>query len=169
MGRAARRTGGPGAGTVSHVGNASAADEVMALARAEAAGGGGGAVRRARAAVLAQAAGLQPAALAAAAFVLLWGDARDVALALELAQRAMGGHRPAGRLAAAAFDRQRQCEGRPQKFGLWPGEVAPGTTDSERAKWGVPPMAELRRTALAAADGEAGTAWLRAWLAAALG
>lgn len=154
---------------MSHVGNASAADEVMALARAEAAEGGDGAIRRARAAVLAQAAGLQSTALAAAAFVLLWGEARDVALALELAQRAMGGHRPAARLAAAAFDRQRQLAGRPQKFGLWPGEVAPGTTDSERAKWGVPPLPDLRRTALAPADGAAATAWLRGWLAEALG
>jgi hypothetical protein len=46
--------------------------------------------------------------------------------------------------------------GAPQKFGtqwrardggreLWP--VDPVTTDSERAKWGLPPLAELRRRA----------------------
>ena len=54
------------------------------------------------------------------------------------------------------FDRLRLLAGAPQKFGtqwrardggreLWP--VDPATTDSERAKWGLPPLAELRRRA----------------------
>lgn len=57
-------------------------------------------------------------------------------------------------LAAAAYDRIRMLAGEPQKFGtqwteregrreLWP--VDPATTDSERAKWGLPALAELRR------------------------
>ncbi|MCA8950131.1 MAG: hypothetical protein KDE27_11560 [Planctomycetes bacterium] len=62
---------------------------------------------------------------------------------------------PAARpFAAAGFDRLRQLDGLPQKFGtqhverdgrreLWP--VDPATTDSERAKWGLPGLAELAR------------------------
>jgi len=57
-------------------------------------------------------------------------------------------------LAAQVFDRRRWLQGQPQKFGtvavrssqgwrLWP--VAEGTTDSERAKWGLPPLRELER------------------------
>ena len=57
-------------------------------------------------------------------------------------------------LAAAMFDRMRILTGQPQKFGtqtrdvdgrreLWP--VDPGTTDSERSKWGVLPLAELHQ------------------------
>ncbi|MCR9245331.1 MAG: hypothetical protein NXI31_09885 [bacterium] len=59
-------------------------------------------------------------------------------------------------LAATAYDRVRRLAGEPQKFGtqivecegrceLWP--VDPTTTDSERAKWGLPPLAELRARA----------------------
>jgi hypothetical protein len=57
-------------------------------------------------------------------------------------------------LAATAYDRLRRLAGEPQKFGtqvvsrdgireLWP--VDPSTTDSERAKWDVPPFAEILR------------------------
>lgn len=57
-------------------------------------------------------------------------------------------------LAAQLFDRRRWLQGQPQKFGtlavrvaegwrLWP--VAPGTTDSERAKWGLPTLQELEQ------------------------
>jgi hypothetical protein len=68
----------------------------------------------------------------------------------------MGKERRARRLAAEAYDRLRCRRGQPQKFGLvaiaqdgggelWP--VDPATTDSERAKWDVPALAELRRRA----------------------
>lgn len=64
----------------------------------------------------------------------------------------------AAAIAAAAFDRARVLAGRPQKFGtqavaraggrvLWP--VDPATTDSERAKWGLGPLAKLRADAAA--------------------
>lgn len=57
-------------------------------------------------------------------------------------------------LAAQVFDRRRWLQGLPQKFGtlavrtpagwqLWP--VAAGTTDSERAKWGLPSLRELEQ------------------------
>jgi 5-formyltetrahydrofolate cyclo-ligase len=56
-------------------------------------------------------------------------------------------------VAAMAYDRTRALAGREQKFGtqavlcagvpaLWP--VDAGTTDSERAKWGMKPLADLR-------------------------
>ena len=55
-------------------------------------------------------------------------------------------------IAAEAFDRARVLAGRPQKFGtqaitedgrrvIWP--VDPGTTDSERAKWGIATLPQL--------------------------
>lgn len=89
-----------------------------------------------------------------AARILLAGeDLAEVAAAERLALAAMARAAAARPLAAAAFDRQRLLRGEPQKFGtqtvvregrveLWP--VAATTTDSERAKWGVPPLAELR-------------------------
>jgi 5-formyltetrahydrofolate cyclo-ligase len=64
------------------------------------------------------------------------------------------GREPGARLVAAmAYDRGRALVGREQKFGtqsvlssgqpmLWP--VDAGTTDSERAKWGVAKIAQLR-------------------------
>jgi hypothetical protein len=78
----------------------------------------------------------------------------DVAAAEALAMAAMPHERRARRLAATAYDRLRRLRGAPQKFGtevvcrdgrdeLWP--VDPLTTDSERAKWDVPPLADLRR------------------------
>src|SRR5690606_174251 len=56
-------------------------------------------------------------------------------------------------VAAMAYDRTRALAGRVQKFGtqsvmsvgepvLWP--VDPNTTDSERAKWGLKPLLQLR-------------------------
>jgi hypothetical protein len=66
------------------------------------------------------------------------------------------GHRPARWLAAAAHDRWRMYQGKPQKYGtqfavdgerhrLW--DVDPKTTDAERAEWDVPPLAEQLRRA----------------------
>ena len=55
-------------------------------------------------------------------------------------------------VAATAYDRLRVFGGRPQKFGtqaisaagqLVPWPVDPATTDTERAKWGVEPLARL--------------------------
>lgn len=100
-----------------------------------------------------------PAAQFAAARVLLAGEgAAEVELAQTLALRAMGSERAARRLAACAYDRLRRLAGKPQKFGteivagatgpeLWPVEAS--TTDSERAKWNVEPLAELQRHAVA--------------------
>ncbi len=64
---------------------------------------------------------------------------------------AEGGYRSARWLAAAAYDRWLMYQGKPQKYGtqyvsdgirqrLW--DVAPETTDEERAEWDVPPLAE---------------------------
>jgi hypothetical protein len=66
------------------------------------------------------------------------------------------GYRPARWLAAASYDRWQMYQGKPQKFGtnyehdgredrLW--DVDPGTTDEERAKWDVHPLAEQLRKA----------------------
>ncbi len=65
-------------------------------------------------------------------------------------------HNEAKRFAAAAYERWLMYQGKPQKFGLqyvpdgvqlrlW--DVDPGTTDEERAKWGVPSLAELYKIA----------------------
>ncbi|MBL8749304.1 MAG: hypothetical protein JNK78_09090 [Planctomycetes bacterium] len=92
------------------------------------------------------------AALAAARILLRSSRATDVEAAQALAHSAMANERAARRVAAAAFDRLRMLAGKPQKFGtqtvadaagtrLWP--VDPATTDSERAKWDVPPLADL--------------------------
>jgi hypothetical protein len=123
--------------------------------------GGGAAARRAAACAL-HAAGRvgTPAAQVAAARLLVHGEvAAEVELAQNLALAAMPGERAARRLAAVAYDRLRLLAGKPQKFGtqfvardgareLWP--VEPTTTDSERAKWDVEPLVELRRRAAAA-------------------
>jgi hypothetical protein len=113
-----------------------------------------------RAAVLALRAGgrlVAPAAQCAAARVLLVGTMpAEIEAAQALALAAMPHERAARRLAAEAYDRLRVLAGRPQKFGtqsvrrdgrveLWP--LDPGTTDSERAKWDVEPLAELQRRA----------------------
>ena len=66
------------------------------------------------------------------------------------------GYRPARWLMAASYDRWQMYQGRPQKYGtnyvydgredrLW--DVDPATTDEERAKWDVPPLAEQLRKA----------------------
>lgn len=66
------------------------------------------------------------------------------------------GHRPARWMAAAAYDRWRMYQGKPQKYGtqyvsdgkrqrLW--DVEPGTTDLQRAEWDVPPIADQIRKA----------------------
>ena len=88
---------------------------------------------------------------------LLFSDAlADVELAERLLLAAMARDKRARPLAAAAYDRRRRLRGEPQKFGtqvcerdgrreLWP--VDPATTDSERAKWGLPALVELQRAA----------------------
>ncbi|MBM4059807.1 MAG: hypothetical protein FJ265_01750 [Planctomycetes bacterium] len=114
--------------------------------------------RQRRQALLAHCAELRSAAdRCAAAAVLVQGDtSAEVEAAQTLALAAMSGEPRARRIAAEAFDRLRWLAGKPQKFGLvvvvrdgvselWP--VEPGTTDSERAKWDVPPLADLRRSA----------------------
>jgi hypothetical protein len=100
--------------------------------------------------------------LLARARALLAGDApADVEQAERLLLEAMARDARARPLAAAAFDRRRLLRGLPQKFGtqsvvrdgrreLWP--VDPATTDSERAKWGLPPLAELQRRLAGAPD-----------------
>jgi hypothetical protein len=66
---------------------------------------------------------------------------------------AEAGHEPARWLAAAAYDRYLVSIGQPQKYGtqfslnretgrMEFDPVDPGTTDEERARWNVPPIAE---------------------------
>ncbi len=94
------------------------------------------------------------AALAAATMLLRSSRSTDVEAAQTLAHSAMAHERAARCVAATAFDRLRMLAGKPQKFGtqtladaagtrLWP--VDPATTDSERAKWDVPSLAELEQ------------------------
>lgn len=93
---------------------------------------------------------------AAIAALLASDAAADVERAHALALAAMRSDPQARPLAATAYDRLRLLAGVPQKFGtqvverdgratLWP--VDPLTTDSERAKWGLPSLAELQRRA----------------------
>ena len=122
------------------------ADELAALLRdlpAEAA------ESRARA-VCAEGRVRTPAARIAAATILASSrDLASVRLAHDLALGALGGAEQARSLAARCYDRLRMLAGEPQKFGtqrgpdgaLWP--VDPKTTDSERAKWDLPPLAVL--------------------------
>ncbi len=110
--------------------------------------------RRAMLALVAAGAVVAPAdQLAAARMLLASQDPTEVAAAERLALSAMAREPAARPVAAAAYDRQRLLRGEPQKFGtqtvatdtgitLWP--VAATTTDSERAKWGLPSLAELR-------------------------
>ena len=94
------------------------------------------------------------AALESAAGRLASADVDEVRAAHRELLGWMGTCPRARALAATAYDRVRMLEGRPQKFGtqfserngqreLWP--VDPSTTDSERAKWGLPTLAELRQ------------------------
>lgn len=86
-------------------------------------------------------------------------DPAVVQLAHDLALQAAASCRDALAVCAAAFDRMRVLRGQPQKFGTarahdggpWP--VDPATTDSERAKWGLPPLAELLQAADRGAKG----------------
>lgn len=79
-------------------------------------------------------------------------DVAQVTAAHDAALGLMATHRPARALAAQLYDRMRVLAGRPQKFGTqlgpdgapWP--VDPGTTDSERAKWDLPGLADLLRS-----------------------
>lgn len=99
----------------------------------------------------------------AVAELLLAGDVvADVELAQTLALAALAKSAAARPLAARAFDRLRRLAGQPQKYGtevvvrdgtaaLWPVDGV--TTDSERAKWGLPPLAELQRRATGGAGG----------------
>jgi hypothetical protein len=115
------------------------------------------AVRAAAMALVREHALTSPADRVAAAGLLVGSDDQaEVEAAQALALAAFGALPAARPLAAAAFDRLRLLAGAPQKFGtqwlardgaveLWP--VDPATTDSERAKWGLPPLAELRRRA----------------------
>jgi hypothetical protein len=76
----------------------------------------------------------------------------------ELALKAADlGYRQARWLAAAAYERWLMNQGRPQKYGtqyravagnwaLW--DVDPETTDEERSRWDVPPLAEAKRQAI---------------------
>lgn len=93
-----------------------------------------------------------------AAWIMNHGDTpADAEQAHQFALRSSEmGHRPARWLAAASYDRWQMYQGKPQKYGtnyvfdgqrdrLW--DVDPSTTDSERAEWDVPPLAEQRRKA----------------------
>jgi hypothetical protein len=93
-----------------------------------------------------------------AALLFQHGDTPDDAWqAHTLALEAMKLDHPKARwLVAAAYDRWCMYQGKPQKYGtnyvtdgvrhrLW--DVDPATTDSERAAWDVPPLAEQRRKA----------------------
>jgi TPR repeat protein len=86
------------------------------------------------------------------------GDRSSYLRAHELAKRAaeLGSTRPARWLAAAAYDRWRMTGGLPQKYGTqyrsangrWVlYEVDRSTSDEERARWDVPPLAEALRRA----------------------
>jgi hypothetical protein len=94
-----------------------------------------------------------PEALYYAAWLLNHGDeSGEARLAHDLAREAAErGYAPARWLAAAAYDRWRKYEGRPQKYGtqfvpdgvryrLW--DVEPATTDADRAAWDVPSLAQ---------------------------
>ncbi|MFK7768741.1 MAG: hypothetical protein AB8B55_16085 [Mariniblastus sp.] len=93
-----------------------------------------------------------------AAWVLNHGDQpADAELAYQLAERSLdAGHEPAKWLYAAAFDRCCMYRGQPQKFGtqivpdgeryrLW--ETIAETTDQERGRFNVPPIAEMHERA----------------------
>lgn len=96
----------------------------------------------------------------AAAFIFQHGNcAAHYRVANLLAEQALSkGRAGAGWLYAATFDRWRPSLGEPQRFGtqytrdargcqfkLAP--VDPGTTDAERARYGVPPLAEAEARA----------------------
>lgn len=134
----------------------SLAELVARYTVAAVADGGGAAALRAEVFALARAGSLQAATdkVVAAEILVDSEDVQQVQVAQSLALAAMAHDRRGRLLAATAYDRLRRLRDEPQKFGtqfieladrheLWP--VDPGTTDSERAKWDVPPLAELRR------------------------
>jgi hypothetical protein len=95
-----------------------------------------------------------------AAWLFNHGETEEEARrAHNLARRAAElGHRPAKWLTAATYDRWQMYQGKPQKYGtqivpdgkryrLW--DVDPDTTDPERARWDVPPLAEQQKRAAA--------------------
>lgn len=94
-----------------------------------------------------------------AAMVFQHGELEDFKRAHDLAVRATEldpGHDKAKHLAASAMDRWLMSQGKPQRYGtqfvrekggVWKlHEVDPTVTDEERARWGVPPLAETRRS-----------------------
>ena len=109
--------------------------------------------------LLAQGAVTDPDDLFRAAMVFQHGsDRAHYRRAHELAKRAaeQGSTRPARWLAAAAYDRWLLAGGLPQKYGTqyrsaggrWVlDQVDPATSDEERARWDVPPLAEALRRA----------------------
>jgi hypothetical protein len=115
--------------------------------------------RRGAEQLLAQGTLTDPDDLFHAAMVFQHGADRAYYLrAHELAKRAaeFGSTRPARWLAAAAYDRWLMTGGLPQKYGTqyrsangrWVlHEVDPTTSDEERARWDVPPLAEALRRA----------------------
>lgn len=121
-------------------------------------------------------------ALYHAAWLLNHGETPDDArraheLAREAAER---GHGPARWLAAASYDRWCMYEGRPQRYGtqivpdgvrhrVW--DVDPATTDAERARWDVPPLAAqlARAEALTRSEPQPPLDEAPAWLVGALG
>jgi hypothetical protein len=84
-------------------------------------------------------------------------EAEDARTAHQLALASVKLGEPRARwMAAAAYDRWMMYQGKPQRYGtqfvsdgrrhrLW--DVDPATTDSERAQWDVPPLAEQLRKA----------------------
>jgi hypothetical protein len=116
--------------------------------------------RRERVRALIEAGGLvDPADYYHAAMVFQHGvELADYWRAHELALKAADlGWGPARWLTAAAYDRWLMTQGRPQKYGtqyravagkwvLW--DVDPETTDEERSRWDVPPLAKAKRQAI---------------------
>lgn len=122
-----------------------------------------------------------PEALYHTAWLLNHGDEpREARMAHDLAREAAErGYAPARWLAAAAYDRWRMYEGRPQKYGtqfvpdgvryrLW--DVEPATTDNEREAWDVPPLAQQlqRAEAMTRAQPQPPLDGASAWLTDAL-
>ena len=109
--------------------------------------------RRQRVRALIEAGGLaEPADYYHAAMVFQHGaDLADFWRAHELALKAADmGYRKARWLAAAAYDRWLMNQGRPQKYGTQYRAIAgkwvlldvdPETTDEDRSRWDVPPLA----------------------------
>jgi len=105
-----------------------------------------------------------PESLYFAAFIFQHGNCpQHYELAHELAELALdGGYVQAGWISAASLDRSLMSRGLPQKYGtqyiayddgpLKLYEYDPGTTDEERAAYGVPPLRELLRRVQSEAD-----------------